>query len=63
MKPKNFHGRVNDRRKGALRRLRNEPKNLAERQALEAKIMPDMVARSVRTKKDHSRLAKVGRNA
>ena len=61
MYPRNFPGLVNDRRKGALARLNNSPKNEVERAALTAKIMPDMVARSVRSKKDHSHRAKLGR--
>lgn len=58
MIPKNFPGRVNDRRKGALARLANHPKNEIERAVLTSKILPDMVARSQRSKKDHSHLAR-----
>lgn len=62
MKPKNFPGRKNDRRKVALRSLRNRKDQDAanlEALTLHSRIMPDTVARGVRTKKDRSHKAKL----
>lgn len=62
MKPKNFPGRKNDRRIGAEgRRLRmpifdarSERLHKQELEALQARILPDSMARGIRTKKDRS---------
>jgi hypothetical protein len=58
MKPKNFPGRKNDRRKVALREAiaygRKE-----EAAILNARILPDAIARGVRTKKDRSARGKI----
>ena len=65
MKPKNFPGRKNDRRKGALARLGSgvsligEGKKEREQRALMSRIMSDGMARSIRTKKDRSARGKL----
>jgi len=51
MKPRNFPGRKNDRRKAALAR---GPSDKAGADVLRSRILPDQVARSIRTKKDRS---------
>lgn len=51
MKPMNFPGRVNCRRQNALKRLL--PDHLEAKILLE-RIMPDAVARNIRTKKDRT---------
>lgn len=60
MKPCNFPGRKNDRRKRALARM-TKPVGLSAAEQSEhpyfitaARILPDAVARGVRTKKDRS---------
>ena len=57
--PRNFPGRVNARRIRALNNLPSGSRRAEERAALEAKIVPDNVARGNRTKKDHSHMAKL----
>jgi len=65
MKPKNFPGRKNDRRKGALARLGSdisltgEGEKEREQRALMSRIIPDGIARSIRTKKDRSARGKL----
>lgn len=60
MKPANFPGRKNDRRKGALKRLKGDgAKKSLEQQVLTSRILPDSVARSARTKKDRSARGKL----
>lgn len=60
MHPRNFPGRKNDRRKGALSRLNESGrKTLVEKSTLIARILPDDMARSIRTKKDRSSRARV----
>jgi hypothetical protein len=72
MKPKNFPGRKNEKRKRALAQLKKAANTKADRldrapgfsrareiERLEAKIMPESVARAVRTKKDRSGRAKL----
>ena len=62
MKPMNFPGRKNDRRKLALKLVRNKENTeaaVAEAMVLTGRIMPDAVARGVRTKKDRSHQAKL----
>lgn len=60
MKPANFPGRKNDRRKGALARMPVPEKTSHAQHAehpyyrLAAKIVPDAIARSIHTKKDRS---------
>lgn len=54
MKPMNFPGRKNDRRKGALERCKRVP----EIAVLKCRILPDTMARGVRTKKDRRDRAK-----
>lgn len=65
MKPRNFPGRKNDRRIRAMARLSPPSKGLSHyEQAIHpysillARILPDSVARSVRTKKDRRDRAK-----
>lgn len=66
MKPKNFPGRKNDRRKAALSRMR-PPVGTQSHAAialhpytiLSSRIMPDEMARAIRTKKDRTSRAKV----
>lgn len=53
MKPKNFPGRKNDRRKLALKQA-IAFKRTAEVDALNSRILPDAMARGIRTKKDRS---------
>jgi hypothetical protein len=55
MKPRNFPGRKNARRKRALARAGTELQ-------AHARILPDAMARAVRTKKDRTAFAKLGRN-
>jgi hypothetical protein len=62
MKPKNFPGRINDRRKGALQRLMRRALNgrpLKEAATLSHRIVPDEIARAARTKKDRSARGKI----
>jgi len=66
MKPRNFPGRKNDRRKAALARMRPPPKDLSHYDMslhpyslLAARILPESVARSARTKKDRSARGKL----
>lgn len=66
MKPKNFPGRKNDRRKAALARIQPPPTHLSPYEMachpysrLSAKILPDSVARAIRTKKDRSARGKI----
>jgi len=65
MKPRNFPGRKNDRRKAALMRLGagvsmiGDGKKEREQRALMSCIMSDDVARSIRTKKDRSASSKL----
>jgi hypothetical protein len=59
MKPRNFPGRKNDRRKGAFKRLRSD--QIAEMKILLDRIVPDSVARGIRTKKDRTSRAKLAR--
>ena len=63
--PCNFPGRVNKRRIGALARLQQDPRKviLDERAALEKRIVEQSYAVGLRTKKDHSSMAKFSRNA
>jgi hypothetical protein len=66
MKPKNFPGRKNDRRKSALARM-DAPRAgmshawMAEHphSLLQKKILPDPVARGIRSKKDRSARGKL----
>lgn len=60
MKPANFPGRKNDRRKTALARMQ-EPQGLGHYEKskhpyyrTQKKIEPDSVARNIRTKKDRT---------
>ena len=59
MKPMNFPGRKNDRRKKALQGM--SPSDLAY-EPTKAAILDDGYARSLRTKKDHTHLAKLRRD-
>lgn len=66
MRPANFPGRKNDRRKRALKRMKApEPgmshADLSEHPFVRTKlrIVPDEMARAVRTKKDRSSRARV----
>jgi hypothetical protein len=64
MKPANFPGRKNDRRKGALARLRpatafNPEKATKEQEVLRSRILPDSMARGIRTKIDRSARGKL----
>ena len=60
MKPRNFPGRKNDRRKRALKRLGSGismtgmDAKAIEQRALISSIMSDSEARGIRTKKDRS---------
>lgn len=66
MKPRNFPGRKNDRRKRALARM-EKPRAGLTAAALAAhsyeitrlRILPDAIARGVRTKKDRRHMAKI----
>jgi len=60
MKPMNFPGRKNDRRKRALKRLAAD--KLEEMKILMHRIVPDSVARSIRTKKDRSARGRLTRS-
>lgn len=62
MKPANFPGRRNERRKRALKLLRNRKDQdaaNAEALTLHGRIMPDSVARGVRTRKNRAHMAKL----
>jgi hypothetical protein len=64
MKPRNFPGRKNDRRKAALARLNpltafNPEKAKQEQSVLKSRIIPDSMARGIRTKKDRSARGKL----
>jgi hypothetical protein len=64
MKPRNFPGRKNDRRKAALARLKpsvafNPEKAKAEQAVLCSRILPDSMARGIRTKIDRSARGKL----
>jgi hypothetical protein len=64
MKPRNFPGRENDRRKGALARLKpsaafNPEKAKQEQSVLKSRIIPDSMARDIRTKIDRSARGKL----
>lgn len=66
MKPKNFPGRKNDRRISALARMKpmSEGLSLSEQSEhpysiLQARVLPDAMARNIRTKKDRHDRAKV----
>lgn len=64
MKPRNFPGRKNQRRKDAIARHKG-PANMAERNDYtntQLRIVPDAVARAVRTKKDRSAFARLVRS-
>jgi hypothetical protein len=62
MKPMNFPGRKNARRERALQRLMRRALNgrpLKEAATLSSRIVPDEIARGVRTKKDRSARGKI----
>ena len=66
MKPANFPGRKNDRRKAALDRMTPPPKDISHHDMgmhpysrLAARILSDAVARSIRTKIDRSATGKL----
>jgi hypothetical protein len=66
MKPRNFPGRKNDRRIRALTRMALPPRGLSPAMRAEhpfeitrLRIIPDTIARSVRTKKDRTNRAKL----
>lgn len=68
MKPCNFPGRKNDRRKRALYRMAKPPAGLSAEamsrhpwEITRLRILPDAVARGIRTKKDRSASAKFAR--
>jgi hypothetical protein len=68
MKPMNFPGRKNERRKRALARMAKPPADLSAAALSEhpweitrARILPDAIARGVRTKKDRTHRAKIAR--
>lgn len=56
MKPANFPGRKNDRRKRALANMSKDAKSY---ETTKARVLPDSVARGIRTKKDHSARGKL----
>lgn len=67
MKPKNFPGRKNERRKRALGRMK-PPRGLSTEELARhpfeitrLRILPDSIARSIRTKKDRSAQARITR--
>lgn len=61
MKPANFPGRKNDRRKRAMARMLGAPGLYDDdtRAVTAARIVPDSTARAVRTKKDRSAQARL----
>jgi hypothetical protein len=65
MKPANFPGRKNARRIAALKRLPagsnliGTDKRAVEYRALMSRIVPDSIARDIRTKKDRSARGKI----
>lgn len=66
MKPRNFPGRKNDRRIAALLHMKAPPAGLSLAQIVEhphdilrRRILPDAVARAIRTKKDRSARGKL----
>ncbi len=68
MKPMNFPGRKNDRRKRALANMAPPRPGLSHAALVEHpyellrwRILPDAVARNVRTKKDRTHRAKIAR--
>jgi hypothetical protein len=68
MKPCNFPGRKNERRKRALARMALPPKGLSAEalskhpyEITRLRIVPDTMARGVRTKKDRTSRAKIAR--
>lgn len=71
MKPANFPGRKLARQRGALERFKETPgkrpealaaKNLERQRLQELTAMTDEQARGIRTKKDRTSRAKLGRN-
>lgn len=56
MKPRNFPGRKNERRKRALARMKP---GADAYEVTRLRIVPDATARNVRTKKDRSAFAKL----
>lgn len=65
MKPRNFPGRKNDRRARALARMAM-PTGLSHAEKAEhpfyitqSRVIPDQVARAIRTKKDRSARGKI----
>lgn len=58
MKPKNFPGRKNDRRKRALAQAVRFGR-ADEVEVLKSRIIPDAMARGIRTKKDRSARGKL----
>lgn len=70
MKPANFPGRKNDRRKTALARMKKpeltgslankaEQRRASAYHITEARVLPNSVARGIRTKKDRSARGKL----
>jgi hypothetical protein len=70
MKPMNFPGRKNQRRIDALARMKppssgagHYERSIHPYSLLKAKIIPESIARGIRTKKDRRDRAKLSRNA
>lgn len=66
MKPRNFPGRKNERRKRAMARMAKPPVGLSAAALSEhpweitrQRILPDAIARGARTKKDRRHMAKI----
>ena len=66
MNPMNFPGRKNERRKRALARMEKPRPGLSHAELSEhpyeitrLRILPDAIARGVRTKKDRRHMAKI----